>query len=58
MHTPSPTEITAAATKNKGFKKATLAEWGISWPPKEGWRKQLEARWRTKMILDGRRLSS
>lgn len=48
---PSPDEIKAAATprsKRTGslaWDAQTLAEWGIPWPPKQGWRNELRRRW-------------
>lgn len=38
-------EIESKKTKNGGYTKATLAEWGVSWPPKQGWK--------AKLIKDG-----
>lgn len=35
-------DIRAAKTKNGGFTKKTLEEWGVSWPPPKGWRYALE----------------
>lgn len=44
---PSPEEIEAAKTPAGAWTKATLAAWGVSWPPPKGWRKDLErAYWR------------
>lgn len=37
----SPEEIKAARTPKGAWKAKTLAQWGISWPPPQGWRKQL-----------------
>lgn len=34
-------EIDAHQSPNGGFTKATLAKWGVTWPPKKGWRKAL-----------------
>jgi hypothetical protein len=34
-------EIEAAKTPKGGWKAATLAGWGVSWPPPTGWRKRL-----------------
>lgn len=34
-------EIEAARTPAGGWTKATLASWGIAWPPPKGWRKRL-----------------
>lgn len=39
----SRAEIEAAMTPAGGFTKATLAAWGVPWPPPKGWRKKLEA---------------
>lgn len=46
--TPSPDEIRAAATNGIGWKRATLAAWGVPWPPPKGWRAELERRWRAE----------
>jgi hypothetical protein len=40
---PSPAEIEAAKTPRGGWTRATLATWGVPWPPPKGWRKALEA---------------
>jgi len=34
-------EIEAKKTKNGGWTKSTLAEWGVPWPPKPGWKARL-----------------
>lgn len=34
-------EIEAKKTKNGGWTKDTLAEWGIPWPPVKGWKQRL-----------------
>jgi len=34
-------EIEAAKTPNGGWTKAQLAEWGVEWPPRKGWRARL-----------------
>jgi hypothetical protein len=39
---PSPAEIAARATGAGGWTRATLAEWGVPWPPPKGWRVHLE----------------
>lgn len=43
---PSPAEIAAARTPRGGWTRATLASWGIEWPPPRGWRRRLEVEWR------------
>lgn len=40
---PTKEEIEAARTPNGGWTKETLKSWGVSWPPKKGWREKLEA---------------
>jgi len=42
--TPTPVEIEAAKTPAGGWTKATLASWGVPWPPPKGWRRELEER--------------
>jgi len=34
-------QIMEAQTLNGGWTKATLAKWGVSWPPPKGWKKRL-----------------
>ena len=34
-------EIEAAKSPSGGYTKATLAQWGISWPPPRGWKDAL-----------------
>lgn len=36
---------------SKGFTKAQLAEWGISWPPKAGWKRRLIRQWKSDREL-------
>lgn len=38
---PSKEEIEAAKTPNGGWTRATLAQWGVPWPPPKGWKKAL-----------------
>jgi hypothetical protein len=40
---PTPAEIEAAKTQRGGWKRATLAQWGVPWPPPRGWRRRLIA---------------
>lgn len=42
---PSPDEIAEASTPAGGWTRATLAQWGVPWPPPSGWRKRLERLW-------------
>jgi len=42
---PSPDEVEAAKTHRGAWTARTLAHWGISWPPKKGWRDELRRRW-------------
>jgi hypothetical protein len=39
---PTPEEIEAARTPNGGWTRETLRSWGVSWPPKNGWKRELE----------------
>jgi hypothetical protein len=39
---PTPEEIEAAKTPNGGWTRETLSTWGVSWPPKKGWKRELE----------------
>lgn len=34
-------DIEAAKTPKGGWKRATLAKWGVPWPPPQGWRKTI-----------------
>jgi len=43
---PSPYEITQNQTSNGGWNKNALREWGVEWPPPEGWKKELENAYR------------
>lgn len=38
---PNEEEILAARTAQGGWTKAQLAEWGVPWPPPEGWKERL-----------------
>jgi hypothetical protein len=38
----TPHEIEAAKTPNGGWTRATLNSWGVGWPPKKGWKRELE----------------
>jgi ribonuclease HI len=42
---PSPEQIEAARTAAGGWTKAQLAEWGVTWPPPNGWKKRLIQQW-------------
>ncbi|WP_299941159.1 hypothetical protein [uncultured Nitratireductor sp.] len=37
----APEEIIAAMTPKGAWKAATLAKWGVPWPPPKGWRQRL-----------------
>lgn len=37
----SEAEIIAGMTPKGGWKAATLAQWGVAWPPPAGWRRKL-----------------
>lgn len=39
----TPEEIEAGRTGRGGWKRETLAKWGVPWPPPRGWRKRLLA---------------
>lgn len=40
---PTEEEIDAAMTTAGGWTRATLAGWGVPWPPPKGWRQKLIA---------------
>ena len=44
MKIPSEAEIEAGISEAGGFSRATLAKWGVPWPPPKGWRKALKQR--------------
>ena len=35
---PSPSDILKLKTVRGGWTRASLAEWGIPWPPPKGWK--------------------
>ena len=43
---PSAEQIEAARTPAGGWARETLAQWGVAWPPKKGWKAKLLARHR------------
>ncbi|GAA2348390.1 hypothetical protein GCM10010431_85110 [Streptomyces kunmingensis] len=45
-YVPSPDEVAAAQSADGGWTKKQLAAWGVPWPPPQGCRKHLEAKWR------------
>jgi hypothetical protein len=47
-------EIMAARTPRGAWTKATLAEWGIAWPPQAGWIDRLVAEGRPFRVGDWR----
>jgi hypothetical protein len=38
---PTAREIEARKTKSGSWTRATLAEWGVPWPPPRGWKQTL-----------------
>jgi hypothetical protein len=40
-YVPEEDEIVASRTPAGGWRKSTLAKWGVPWPPPRGWRKAL-----------------
>ena len=34
-------EIMAEKTPRGGWKRSTLAKWGVKWPPPKGWKAEL-----------------
>ncbi|MFD7533795.1 hypothetical protein ACFV8E_40365 [Streptomyces sp. NPDC059849] len=49
-YVPSPDEVTAARTPDGGWTRKQLAKWGVPWPPPQGWRKHLKAKWEGKDV--------
>jgi len=37
-------QIEAAKTPNGAWTRKQLAEWGVGWPPKKGWKKRITER--------------
>ena len=48
---PSRGEVLAARSARGGWTQASLAAWGIPWPPRAGWRGRLELRRRRVLGL-------
>lgn len=56
---PTEDEIDAARTEKGAWTKATLAAWGVPWPPPKGWREMLiEGRPVPQPGIDGEPASS
>jgi hypothetical protein len=49
---PSPQEVRDAMTPAGSWTAATLAEWGVGWPPQKGWREDLRQRWLAQNPID------
>jgi hypothetical protein len=43
IRVPTAAEIEAAKTPRGGWTRATLAKWGVDWPPRRGWKRRLIA---------------
>lgn len=43
---PSPEEVERCKTPNGGWTKHDLAIWGVDWPPRDGWKEELEKAYR------------
>jgi hypothetical protein len=39
----TPEDIIAAMTPAGAWTRVQLADWGVRWPPRDGWRRALEA---------------
>ncbi len=39
---PTPDEIKAGMSGKEAWSAATLARWGVPWPPRKGWKEHLE----------------
>ena len=46
-------EIEAGRSPNGGWSKATLASWGVPWPPPKGWKSRLISDADRKEIIGG-----
>jgi|HubBroStandDraft_4_1064222.scaffolds.fasta_scaffold93931_4 hypothetical protein len=42
---PSPREIEASKTPAGSWTALQLAKWGVPWPPRHGWKAELERKW-------------
>jgi hypothetical protein len=52
QHIPDAAEIDAARTPAGAWSRATLASWGVPWPPPKGWRARLLAQPPTPSAYD------
>jgi hypothetical protein len=48
FYLPTPEEIEAAKTPFGGWTRKTLAQWGVEWPPRRGWKQRLIAMGRAR----------
>lgn len=48
---PSPLEIMQNQTSRGGWDKHALRDWGVAWPPPEGWKKELESAYRSGQTI-------
>jgi hypothetical protein len=42
---PSPREVESAKTPRGAWTAKQLAQWGVAWPPRHGWRERLREQW-------------
>ena len=47
---PSAEQIEAMRTPNGGWTRKQLEEWGVEWPPKKGWKSELESHFNTQQV--------
>lgn len=46
-YVPSPEEIKLYQSPNGGWTRQILESWGVAWPPRDGWKEQLEKAYRS-----------
>lgn len=46
--TPSPEQVLEHRSARGGWTRLKLTEWGIPWPPPNGWRRHLEQKWKAE----------
>jgi len=48
FHIPTAAEIERARTPAGGWTRKQLAQWGVEWPPRRGWKQRLIAQSKTR----------
>lgn len=50
-HIPSPEEVEQHKTSKGGWTRHDLESWGVAWPPREGWKDELERAYNSGFTL-------